>query len=128
MRKEHTVSEVTDAEGLTDAQFFYGEITKLQRKCNTLDQKNRELAEELVKTQEMLDRAHATNNKLQHINFWLKAIRNVNPKATKASIIDTINKYVKAAEICDREYENGRYFTDCLHMVEREKSNDSTNS
>lgn len=124
MTREHTVSERTEAEGLTDAQFFYGEITKLQRKCNTLDQKNRDLAEELVKTQEMLDRAHATNDKLQHINFWLKSIRNVNPKATKANIIGTINKYVKAAEICDREYKNGRYFTDCLQMVGRENALD----
>lgn len=128
MRKEHTVSEVTDAEGLTDAQFFYGEIMKLQRKCNMLDQKNRELAEELTKAKELIDCLRRTYDKLNHIIFWLKSIRNVNPKATKASIIDTINKYVKAAEICDREYQNGKYFTDCFRIAEKELKNDSTNS
>lgn len=128
MRKEHTVSEVTDAEGLTDAQFFYGEIMKLQRKCNTLDQKNRELTEELVKAHELVKSTRATNDKLNHIIYWLKALRNVSPKSTKAKIISAINNYVRAAEICDREYENGSYFTYCLQIAEKEKSNDSINS
>lgn len=128
MRKEHTVSEVTEAEGLTDAQFFYGEIMKLQRKCNTLDQKNRELTEELVKAQELVDRTRSTYDRLNHIISWLKAIKNINPMSTKADIISTINRYVKAAEICDKEYENGKYFPDCLQMVERSLKNDSTNS
>lgn len=128
MRKEHTVSEVTEAEGLTDAQFFYGEIMKLQRKCNTLDQKNRELAEELVIAKDHIDHALRTRDKLNHIIFWLKAIKNINSKATKADIITTIDKYVKAAEICEKEYNNGKFFTDCLQMVERSLKNDSTNS
>lgn len=128
MRKEHSVSEVTEAEGLTDAQFFYGEIMKLQRRCNALDQKNRELAEELAKAQELVERTRRTYDRLNHIIFWLKSIKNVSPKATKAEIINTIDKYVKAAEICDKEYENGNYFTDCLQIVERSLKNDSTNS
>lgn len=115
MKKEQTISEVTEAEGLTDAQFFYNEIMNLQKKYYALEQKNRELTEELIKAKEQIDCS-------RHIIYWLKSLSNINPKATKASIIDTINKYVKAAEICGREYQNGKYFTDCLNMVEMEKS------
>ena len=128
MRKEHTVSEVTDAEGLTDAQFFYGEIMKLQRKCNTLEQKNRELAEELTKAQELVDRTRRTCDKLNHIIYWLKSLVNVDPKATKAHILETIKVNTRAAEICEKEYNNGLYFTDCLKIARKEISNDSTNS
>lgn len=128
MRKEHTVSEVTDAEGLTDAQFFYGEIMKLQRKCNTLDQKNRELAEELVKAQEQIDCSRRTYDRLSHIIYWLKSLKNINPKATKAQIFKTIKLYIRAADICEKEYNIGNYFTDCLTIAGKELEIDSTNS
>lgn len=128
MRKEHTVSEVTEAEGLTDAQFFYGEIMKLQRKCNTLDQKNRELTEELVNAKEQVDRIRTTNERFKHIIYWLKSLGNINAKGTKAQIIKTIRLYIRAAEICDKEYNNGQYFTDCLRIAEKETGDDSTNS
>ena len=128
MRKEHTVSEITDAEGLTDAQFFYGEILKLQRKCNTLDQKNRELAEELTKANEQIDCSRRTYDRLSHIIYWLKSLSNINPKATKAQTLKTIRLYTRAAEICEKEYNKGKYFTDCLRIAERRLENDSTNS
>lgn len=128
MRKEHTVSEVTDAEGLTDAQFFYGEIMKLQRKCNTLDQKNRELAEELTKAKEQIDCSRRTYDRLSHIIYWLKSLSNINPKATKAQILKTIRLYTRSAEICEKEYNVGNYFTDCLRIAKKELENDSTNS
>ena len=113
MRKEHNVSEVTEAEGLTDAQFFYGEIMNLQKKCYALDKKNRELEEELTKAQEQIDC-------LSHIVYWLKSLSNINPKAIKAQILKTIRLYTKAAEICEKEYNNDIYFTDCLKIAEKE--------
>ena len=128
MRKEHTISEVTDAEGLTDAQFFYSEIMKLQRKCNTLDQKNRELTEELVKAKELTDSIRRKYEALYHIVFWLKSLVNINPKATKAQILDTIKVNAKAAEICEKEYNNGLYFTDCLKLARKVVNNESSNS
>ena len=128
MTREHTVSEVTNTDGMTDAQFFYSEIMEFQKKCYALEQKNKALAEELVKAQELVDSTRRTYARLSHIIYRLKSLRNISPKATKAEIIETVNLHIRAAEICDTEYNNGKYFTECLSIARKEIENGSTNS
>lgn len=128
MRTEHTTSEVTEQEGLTDAQFFYGEIMKLQKKCYALEQDNMCLKDKCMELSSKNQKLRTEKAKYEHIIYWLKSLNKLDARNTKAKIIKTINLYVKAADICHQVYDNGTYFTDCLAIAGKERYNDSINS
>ena len=107
MRKEHTVSEVTEAEGLTDAQFFYGEIKKLQSECDKLKLLNNKLLEENHKLEDRLSEARdtisATYHTIRDIKAYLSAI--TTGKLTKANITLKIENTLKTLDTTRKELE-----------------------
>lgn len=107
MRKEHTVSEVTDAEGLTDAQFFYGEIKRLQSECDKLKLLNNKLLEENHKLEDKLgdarDTIRATYDIVRNAKSFLSAT--ANKKLTKVDIINNIEAELKTLDITRKELE-----------------------
>ena len=128
MRTEHTTSELTEQEGITDAQFFYGEIMKLQKKCYALEQDNMCLKDKCMELSSKNQKLRTEKAKYEHIIYWLKSLNNLDTRTTKANIIKTINHFFKAVEICNKEYNNGTYFPRCLDIARKELENDSTNS
>lgn len=107
MRKEHTVSEVTEAEGLTDAQFFYGEIKKLQSECDKLKLLNNKLLEENHKLEDKLsdakDSMHLSYDIVRDLKSYLSAISE--KRMTKTAIISDIKSTLPIVDSVRKELE-----------------------
>lgn len=135
MRKEHTVSEVTDAEGLTDAQFFYGEIKKLQSECDKLKLLNNKLLEESEKSDqryhETLDREHRFCDALKIIKDYTEGM-SIDKKVTKKEIVSELEDITLAIGIFADHWRRNNPDLDFAaimnHLAERRFENDSTNS
>lgn len=87
MRTEHTTSEVTSTEGLTDAQFFYEEIMNLQKKCYQLEEELKQKEEKyrnLVADYDCLESAYDSCSNI------VNTILTEKTKITKTKIIETL--------------------------------------